>query len=102
MNSAPFESTSNERDELVRLLPALVERDLPSDRQRQLQEFVMTQIHQDLRPVVPAPGRKPTRRLVVAVGALAAVAIAALGAVLAVENPRAASDEEKVGMEVVA
>jgi uncharacterized protein YqhQ len=31
-----------------------------------------------------------------------AVAIAALGAVLAVENPRAASDEEKVGMEVVA
>jgi uncharacterized protein YqhQ len=31
-----------------------------------------------------------------------AVAIAALEAVLAVENPRAASDEEKVGMEVVA
>lgn len=31
-----------------------------------------------------------------------AVAIAALQAVLAVENPRAASDEEKVGMEVVA
>jgi uncharacterized protein YqhQ len=31
-----------------------------------------------------------------------AVAIAALGAVLAVENPRAASDEDKVGMEVVA
>jgi uncharacterized protein YqhQ len=31
-----------------------------------------------------------------------AVAIAALGAVLAVENPRAASDDDKVGMEVVA
>jgi len=31
-----------------------------------------------------------------------AVAIAALGAVLAVEDPRAASDEDKVGMEVVA
>jgi uncharacterized protein YqhQ len=31
-----------------------------------------------------------------------AVAIAALEAVLAVENPRAASDEDKVGMEVVA
>jgi uncharacterized protein YqhQ len=31
-----------------------------------------------------------------------AVAIAALSAVLAVENPRAASEEEKVGMEVVA
>jgi uncharacterized protein YqhQ len=31
-----------------------------------------------------------------------AVAIAALSAVLAVENPRAASDEDKVGMEVVA
>jgi uncharacterized protein YqhQ len=31
-----------------------------------------------------------------------AVAIAALGAVLAVENPRSASDEDKVGMEVVA
>jgi uncharacterized protein YqhQ len=31
-----------------------------------------------------------------------AVAITALEAVLAVENPRAASDEDKVGMEVVA
>jgi uncharacterized protein YqhQ len=31
-----------------------------------------------------------------------AVAIAALGAVLAVENPRAASEEETIGMEVVA
>ncbi|HYZ30138.1 MAG TPA: DUF1385 domain-containing protein [Thermoleophilaceae bacterium] len=31
-----------------------------------------------------------------------AVAIAALGAVLAVENPKAASDEDKIGMEVVA
>jgi len=30
------------------------------------------------------------------------VAIAALEAVLAVENPRAASEEDKVGMEVVA
>ena len=31
-----------------------------------------------------------------------AVAIAALEAVLAVENPREASEEDKVGMEVVA
>ncbi len=31
-----------------------------------------------------------------------AVAIAALEAVLAVENPAAASDEDKIGMEVVA
>jgi uncharacterized protein YqhQ len=31
-----------------------------------------------------------------------AVAIAALGAVLAVENPKAASEEDKIGMEVVA
>jgi uncharacterized protein YqhQ len=31
-----------------------------------------------------------------------AVAIAALESVLAVENPRAASEEERVGMEVVA
>jgi uncharacterized protein YqhQ len=31
-----------------------------------------------------------------------AVAIAALQAVLAVENPKAASDEDKIGMEVVA
>jgi hypothetical protein len=30
------------------------------------------------------------------------VAIAALGAVLAVENPRAAADEDTIGMEVVA
>ena len=31
-----------------------------------------------------------------------AVAIAAMNAVLAVENPREASSEEKIGMEVVA
>jgi len=35
-------------------------------------------------------------------GIALAVAIAALEAVLAVENPKAASDEDKIGMEVVA
>ncbi|HVQ96677.1 MAG TPA: CU044_5270 family protein [Mycobacteriales bacterium] len=70
---------SNDRDELVRLLPQLVERDLPSRRQVQIQEFVMTEIHTH-----PAPRRHPHRRLVLATSALAAVAVAAAAAVAVV------------------
>jgi hypothetical protein len=67
---------SNERDELVRLLPELADRDLPSGRERQIQEFVMTEIHTD-----PAPRRRPHRRLVLATSALAAVAVGAVAVV---------------------
>jgi hypothetical protein len=82
MNTTPIqpysnERGSNERDELVRMLPELVERDLPSDRQRQLQEFVMSQIHQDLRTAEQAPRRAPKRRLALATSVLAAAAVAA-------------------------
>ncbi len=78
MNTSPNRPYSNERDELARLLPELVEMDLPSDRQRQLQEFVMSQIHQDRRAAEGAPRHVPKRRLVFATSALAAVAVAAV------------------------
>lgn len=82
MNTTPIQPYSNERDELARLLPELVDRDLPSGRQRQLQEFVMSQIHQGLRTVEQAPRRAPRRRFVLATSGLAAAAVAvvAIGA----------------------
>jgi hypothetical protein len=79
MKTPPIKpSYSNERDELVRLLPELVDRDLPSDRQRRLQEFVMSQIRQDPRPAGRARRPAPKRRVVVATSALAVVAVAAV------------------------
>lgn len=68
---------SNERDELARLLPAPPERDLPSGRQRQLQEFVVNHI-QDQGTTAPPKHRLPRRRFAIATGALAAVAAAAV------------------------
>ena len=41
MKTAP-----NDRADLARLLPELVDRDLPSDRQHQIREFVMSHITQ--------------------------------------------------------
>jgi hypothetical protein len=78
MNTTPIQRYSNERDELAWLLPEPVERDLPGDRQRQLQEFMMSEIHQDLRAAEQAPRRAPKRRFVLATSALAAVAVAAV------------------------
>ncbi|MEJ3744258.1 CU044_5270 family protein [Actinomycetes bacterium KLBMP 9797] len=69
-----------ERHDVARLLPELVERDLSSDRQRQLQEFVMSEIHQDLRAAERAPRRAPKRRLILAAAAVAAVTAVAMGA----------------------
>jgi hypothetical protein len=77
MNTDHTQPYSDERGELVRLLPELVERDLPRDRQRHIQELVMSQIHQDLRTAEQAPRRKTSRRLVLATSALAVVALAA-------------------------
>lgn len=78
MNSNPIQPHSNERDELIRLLPELADRDLPSGRERQLQEFVMSQIHQDRPAPGRAPHRPPTRRFVVATAAVATAAVAAV------------------------
>ena len=77
MNATPIRPGSNEHEDLVRLLPQPAERDLPSDRHRQLQEFVMNHIQQDLRPAVRGPRRLP-KRLAYLTAALAAVAVAAV------------------------
>jgi hypothetical protein len=77
MNTTPIQPEPNEREELARLLPGPVERDLPSDRHQRLQEFVMSQIHQDLRSTEQAPRRMPKRRPVFLASALTAVAVAA-------------------------
>jgi hypothetical protein len=80
MNATPIQPGSSDRDELARLVPEPAERDLPGGRHQRLQEFVMSQIHQDLRPVEQAPRR--SRRPVLLAGALAAVAAAAAVAVV--------------------
>ena len=82
MNATPIQPDSNDREELARLLPEPVERDLPSDRHRLLQEFVMSQIHQDLRRAEQAPRRSPKRRLVPLASALTAVAAIAVAVVV--------------------
>jgi hypothetical protein len=79
MNATPIQPGSSDRDELARLLPEPAERDLPSGRHQRLQEFVMSQIQQDLRPAEQPPRR--SRRPVALAGALAAVAAAAVAAV---------------------
>lgn len=82
MKTNPNQSSSNDRDELARMLPELVERDLPSGRQRQLQEFVMSQIHQDLRGADQSTRRAVRRRFVLGTSALAAVAAVAAAALI--------------------
>jgi hypothetical protein len=79
MNTTPVQPDSNERKELARLLPEPVERDLPSDRHRQIQEFVMSHIHQDLQAAEQAPRHSPKRRLVLLASAVAAVAAVVIG-----------------------
>ena len=72
MNATPIQPGSSDRDELARLLPEPAERDLPSGRHQRLQEFVMSRIHQDLRPTSQSPRR--SKRPVFLAGALAAAA----------------------------
>jgi hypothetical protein len=84
MNATPIQPDSNERRELARLLPELVERDLPSDRHQRLQEFVMSQIHQDLRSAEQPPSRSPKRRPVLLATALTAVAAATAAVVIGI------------------
>ncbi|GAA2420948.1 hypothetical protein [Nonomuraea africana] len=68
---------ADERDELARLLPLPEERDLPAARRLHLKEFVMTEIHHDvkpkrrlLRPAVLAPALAAAAALAVAVPAV--------------------------------
>ena len=75
MTTTPFPPGSNDRDELARLLPDPVQRDLPSDRTRQLQEYVMSEIRKDRLSTATRP--VPRRRLVLATSALAASLLAA-------------------------
>ncbi|GIG68193.1 CU044_5270 family protein [Phytomonospora endophytica] len=75
MRSEDPQPGSDERDELARLLPAPPEREIPSGRQRQLQEFVVNHIQDQ---GTTAPPRSPKRRFAYATGALAAVAAAAV------------------------
>ena len=74
MNANPVRPGPDDREKLARLLPTPVERDLPSGRRRQLQEFVMSEIHQDVRATDQAPRRPPYRRLVFGASALTAAA----------------------------
>ncbi|MFI7431485.1 CU044_5270 family protein [Micromonospora sp. NPDC049836] len=64
------------RADLAGLLPAPAERDLPSDRHRLIQEFVMTQIHSAQSPAERAP-RRVSRRLILASALTAAAAATA-------------------------
>jgi hypothetical protein len=82
MTANPIRPGSNEREALARLLPRPAERDLPSDRHRQLQEFVMSQIQQDLQRAAQQPRRSP-RRLAYLASALAAGAAVAVTAAVA-------------------
>lgn len=73
MNATPMRP---EREELARLVPGPVERDLPGDRHQRLQEFVMSRIHQDLQSAGQTPRRASKRRPAILASALTAVAAA--------------------------
>lgn len=74
MNATSIQPDPNDRAELARLLPGPAERDLPSDRHQRLQEFVMSQIHQDLRSAEQAAGRSPKRKPALLIAALTSIA----------------------------
>ncbi|MER6173288.1 hypothetical protein [Streptosporangium sp. NPDC001681] len=78
MNAARPQPDPGQIEELARLLPVPVERDLPAGRRRLLKEFVMQEIQQDTRPRERV-GRRLLRRpafLVPALAAAAALAVA--------------------------
>ncbi|WP_329094538.1 CU044_5270 family protein [Actinomadura citrea] len=84
MNPTPTQPNSNEHEELARLLPAPVERDLPGDRHQRLREFVMSEIDQDLRPAEQASRRSARRRPVILASAGIAAATAAAAVVVGI------------------
>lgn len=80
--NTPNQFDPNDRADLARLLPAPAERDLPSDRHQRLQEFVMSEIYQDLNQAEQRPRRAPKRRLAFLAPALTAGAATAVVAVV--------------------
>ncbi|WP_329088708.1 MULTISPECIES: hypothetical protein [unclassified Streptosporangium] len=77
MNVPKPQADHDQIEELARLLPVPVERDLPAGRRRPLKEFLMTEIHQDAQPAGPK-WRLPRPALLVPLLAVAAaVAVAA-------------------------
>lgn len=77
MDMTPNQPAGDDRDEVARLLPELAEVDLPGGRQRQLQEFLMSEIQRDRRESVGA-ARRAQRRFLFATAGLAAAAVAAV------------------------
>ncbi|MEU0480438.1 hypothetical protein ABZ260_14780 [Streptosporangium sp. NPDC006013] len=73
MNAARPQPDPGQIEELARLLPVPVERDLPAGRRRLLKEFVMQEIDQEVRP-----RKRVLRRPVFLVPALAAAAALAV------------------------
>ncbi|MFC7545093.1 CU044_5270 family protein [Plantactinospora sp. GCM10030261] len=92
MNGTPNQPDQSDRAELARLLPAPMERDLPSDRRQLLQEFVMSQIQQDGNAAERPARRAPRRRLAFLVPALATGAATAVAAVVIVSGGAATTD----------
>lgn len=75
------------RADLAGLLPAPAERDLPSDRHRLIQEFLMTQIRTAESPADPGPRRTPRRRLILASALTVAAAATATVVLVGVSVP---------------
>lgn len=90
MNTNPHQSDSQQREELSRMLPGLVDRDLTNDRQRTLQEFVMNEIND--RRTGEAPRRVPRARF-----ALATTAVIAVAAITAVTIGYAQGEGDDAG-----
>ncbi|MDG4790978.1 CU044_5270 family protein [Micromonospora sp. WMMD1102] len=82
MNPTSNQFDPDDRASLARLLPALAERDLPSDRHQRIQEFVMHEIHQDLHAAETPSQHAPKRRLAFLASALTAGAATAVVAVV--------------------
>ncbi|MEV3923033.1 CU044_5270 family protein [Actinomadura coerulea] len=96
MNSTPTQPNPDEREELARLLPAPVERDLPGDRRQRLQEFVMSEIQQDLRSAEQAPRRPSGRRRILLAAAGTAVTAAVAAVVVGTVGTGGAQKPDKV------
>jgi hypothetical protein len=102
MNDTPNASDSNVRaedvhEELARLLPVPVDRDLPSGRRRHIQEFVMTQIQQDVRSAQRQPRRAPRRRLAYLASGLVAGAAATVVAVALAAGGSGSAGQPRAG-----
>lgn len=98
MNATPFRPDPDAREELAPLLPAPVERDLPSERHSLLKEFVMNEIQQDPRPAAPVHRRlRPWPVLLASALAAAAALVMAVPVLLGGGTPAYAVAENTDG-----